>query len=131
MIKVLVVDDEEIDRRIVEKTLVRLGHEAILADNGESAWQKIQDEMVRFVITDWNMPLMDGIQLVKKIRTTTLPGYVYTILVTANSKDEDIVAGLYAGADDYLTKPFNTTELEARVAVGESVPPQVKMEKWT
>ncbi|MBT3321831.1 MAG: response regulator, partial [Anaerolineae bacterium] len=119
MIKVLVVDDEEIDRRIVEKTLVRLGHEAILADNGESAWQKIQDEMVRFVITDWNMPLMDGIQLVKKIRTTTLPGYVYTILVTANSKDEDIVAGLYAGADDYLTKPFNTTELEARVAVGE------------
>ncbi|MBT7781792.1 MAG: diguanylate cyclase, partial [Anaerolineae bacterium] len=121
MIKVLVVDDEEIDRRIVEKTLVRLGHEAILADNGESAWQKIQDEMVRFVITDWNMPLMDGIQLVKKIRTTTLPGYVYTILVTANSKDEDIVAGLYAGADDYLTKPFNTTELEARVAVGERV----------
>lgn len=119
MLKILVVDDEQIDRRIVEKTLIRLGHDVILADNGEAAWQKIQEEPIRFVITDWNMPLMDGIQLIKKVRATTLPGYVYTILVTSNNKDEDIVAGLYAGADDYLTKPFNPTELEARVAVGE------------
>ena len=119
MLKVLVVDDEQIARRIVEKTLTALGHDVILADNGESAWQKIQAEPIRFVITDWNMPLMDGIQLIKKIRATTLPSYVYTILVTSNSKNEDIVAGLYAGADDYLTKPFNPTELEARVAVGE------------
>ena len=121
MLKILVVDDEQTARRLVEKALTRLGHDVLLADSGESAWQKIQEaqEPIRFVVTDWNMPLMNGIQLIKKIRATTLPGYVYTILVTSNSKNEDIVQGLYAGADDYLTKPFNPTELEARVAVGE------------
>ena len=119
MLKILVVDDEQIDRRIVEKILTRLGHSVIFADNGESAWQKIQEEPIRFVITDWNMPLMNGIQLIKKIRSTTLSGYVYTIIITSNAKNEDIVAGLYAGADDYLTKPFNPAELEARVAIGE------------
>ncbi len=119
MLKILVVDDEQISRRLVEKTLTRLGHHVSLADSGEAAWQKIQEEPVRFVITDWNMPMMDGIELIKKIRATTLPSYVYTILVTSNNRNEDIVAGLYAGADDYITKPFNPTELEARVAVGE------------
>ena len=119
MLKILVVDDEQVARRLIEKTLTRLGHDVILADNGESAWTKIQEEPIRCVVTDWNMPLMNGLQLIKKIRSTTLPGYVYTILVTSNNKDENIIKGLYAGADDYLTKPFNPTELEARVAVGE------------
>ncbi|MCP4141963.1 MAG: diguanylate cyclase [Chloroflexi bacterium] len=119
MLKILVVDDEHVARRVVEKTLTRLGHTVVLAESGEAAWKKIQEEPFRFVITDWNMPIMDGVQLIKKIRSTTLPSYVYAILVTSNSKDEDIVEGLYAGADDYLTKPFNPAELEARVAVGE------------
>ncbi|MBT3712000.1 MAG: diguanylate cyclase [Anaerolineae bacterium] len=119
MLKILVVDDEHVARRVVEKTLNRLGHTIVLADSGEDAWKKMQEEHLRFVITDWNMPIMDGVQLIKKIRATTLPSYVYTILVTSNRKDEDIVEGLYAGADDYLTKPFNPAELEARVAVGE------------
>lgn len=119
MLKILVVDDERIARRIIEKTLNRLGHEVTLASSGEEAWDLIQRETVRFVITDWNMPGMDGVQLIKKIRATMLPGYVYIILVTSNSKNEDVVEGLYAGADDYLTKPFNPAELEARVAVGE------------
>lgn len=119
MLKILVADDERIDRRIVEKTLNRLGHTVTLASSGDEAWDLIQREAVRFLITDWNMPGMDGVQLIKNIRATMLPSYVYIILVTSNSKDEDIVMGLYAGADDYLTKPFNPAELEARVAVGE------------
>ena len=119
MLKILVVDDEHVARRVIEKALTRLGHTIVLADSGEAAWKKMQEEHLRFVITDWNMPIMDGVQLIKKIRATTLPSYVYVILVTSNSKDEDIVEGLYAGADDYLTKPFNPAELEARVAVGE------------
>ena len=119
MLKILVVDKEQRTRHSIEKTLLQLGHEVILADSGERAWQIIQEEPIRFVITDWSMPLMSGIQLIKKIRSTALPGYVYTILVFSNSKNEDIVQGLYAGADDYLTKPFNATELEARVAIGE------------
>ncbi|OQX65025.1 MAG: hypothetical protein B5M51_01945 [Anaerolinea sp. 4484_236] len=119
--KILVVDDERVERRIVEKTLTRLGHEIVLTDNGETAWERIQDENIRFVITDWNMPGTDGIQLIQKIRSSELPGYVYAILITSKDKDEDIVEGLYSGADDYLTKPFNPRELEARVAVGERV----------
>jgi len=119
MLRILVVDDERIDRRIVEKTLTRLGHKVLLASSGEEAWDVIQEETIRFVITDWNMPGMDGVQLIKNIRATMLPGYVYIILVTSNSRDEEVVEGLYAGADDYLTKPFNPAELEARVAVGE------------
>ena len=119
MLKILVVDDDKIALRVIEKTLKRLGHSVILADSGESAWEKIQVEPIRFVVTDWDMPRMDGIQLIKKIRATTLEGYIYTILVTAKDKNENIVEGLYAGADDYITKPFNPTELEARVAVGE------------
>ena len=121
MMKILVVDDEQLDRRIVEKNLTRLGHTVVLANNGEAAWEFLQDKSIRFVITDWNMPGVDGIQLIKKIRSAPLPGYVYVILITANNMDEDIVEGLSAGADDYLTKPFNPTELKARVAVGERV----------
>jgi len=119
MLKILVVDDEQSVRRSIEKNLTRLGHDVLLAENGEAAWKIIQAEPIRFVITDWEMPLMDGVQLIKKIRATALPGYVYSILITANNKNENIIEGLYAGADDYLIKPLNPTELEARVAVGE------------
>ncbi len=119
--KILVVDDERLERRLIEKTLTRLGHEIITADSGASAWEEIQKEHLRFVITDWNMPGIDGIQLIQKIRSSQLSGYIYVILVTSNDKNEDVVAGLYSGADDYLTKPFNPPELEARVAVGERV----------
>lgn len=119
--KILVVDDERIERRIIEKTLTRLGHKIVVADNGEAAWKLIQEEHLRFVITDWNMPGVDGIQLIQKIRSAELSGYIYIILVTSNDKNEDIVQGLYSGADDYLTKPFHPPELEARVAVGERV----------
>lgn len=119
--KILIVDDERIERRIVEKTLARLGHDLVVADNGALAWKYIQEQQLRFVITDWNMPGINGIQLIQKIRSSELEGYVYVILVTSNDKNEDIVQGLYSGADDYLTKPFNPAELEARVAVGERV----------
>lgn len=119
--RILVVDDERQDRRLIEKTLGRLGNEIMLADSGEAAWKAIQEEHIRFVITDWDMPGVDGIQLIQKIRSSQLPGYVYIILVPSNDRDEKIVAGLYSGADDYLTKPFNQAELEARVAVGERV----------
>ena len=119
--KILVVDDERIERRMVEKTLSRLGYEIIPVDNGASAWKRIQEEHIRFVITDWNMPGVDGIQLIQKIRSSELSGYVYVILVTSNDRNDEIVQGLYSGADDYLTKPFHPPELEARVAVGERV----------
>jgi two-component system cell cycle response regulator len=119
--KILVVDDERLERRLIEKTLARLGHEIVTAGGGAEAWEEIKNKQIRFVITDWNMPGVDGIQLIQKIRSSQLSGYIYVILVTSNDRSEEVVAGLYSGADDYLTKPFNPAELEARVAVGERV----------
>ena len=92
--KILVVDDEQQDRRLIEKTLARLGHDIILADSGEAAWKIIQEEHIRFVITDWDMPGVDGIQLIQKIRSSQLPGYGYIILVPSNDHAEKIVAVL-------------------------------------
>ncbi len=119
--KILVVDDQQLERRLIETTLTRLGYEVVTADGGEAAWTLIRTEQVRFVVTDWNMPGINGIQLIQKIRSSELSGYIYVILVTSNDRSEEIVAGLYSGADDYITKPFNPAELEARVAVGERV----------
>jgi len=119
MKKFLVVDSEQKDRRIVEKNLTRLGHKVVLANSGEAAWELLQDEDIRFVLTDQNMSGMNGIQLIKNIRSTSFPEYVYIILIASNTTDEDIAEGLSAGANDYLPKPINPTELAARVAAGE------------
>jgi len=119
MKKILVVDSEQKDRRIVEKNLTRLGHKVVLANSGEAAWELLQDEDIRFVLTDQNMSGMNGIQLIKNIRSTSFPEYVYIILIASNTTDEDIAEGLSAGANDYLPKPINPTELAARVAAGE------------
>ena len=112
MLKILVVDDEQTVRRLIEKTLTRLGHDVLLAKNGEQAWNIIQDEPIRLVLTGWDMPLMNGIQLIKKIRSTTLPGYVYTILIPPNGKNENIVEGLYAGTDLLLASFFTSKKVK-------------------
>ena len=117
--KILIVDDERMQRRIVEKTLNRIGYDVVPVNNSDTAWQHIEDEGIRFVITDWEMPDINGVQLIQKIRTAELPRYIYIILLTSKDKVDDVVEGLLAGADDYLTKPFDPRELEARVAVGE------------
>ena len=117
--KILVVDDERLERRLVEKALTRIGHDVVLAENGVLAWQIVQEQQIRFVITDWDMPEMNGAQLIETIREEEKRGYVYTIMVTSKDTEEDVVEGLFSGADDYITKPFNPRELEARIAVGE------------
>lgn len=119
MKKILVVDSEQKDRRILEKILTRSGHKVVLANSGEAAWDLLQDEQIRFVVTDSNMPGMDGIQLIKNIRSATFSEDIYILLITSTNTDEDIVGSLSAGADDYLAKPINPTELKARVALGE------------
>ncbi|MBC8335039.1 MAG: diguanylate cyclase [Anaerolineales bacterium] len=121
MEKILVVDDEQKDRRIVEKILTRLGHTVVLANSGEAAWELLQDENIRFVITGVNLSGMGGIQLIKNIRSADFPEYIYILLITSNNTDEDIVEGQSAGADDYLAKPINPTTLEARVALGQKL----------
>jgi DNA-binding response OmpR family regulator len=91
------------------------------AENGGEAWSFFQRDEFPIVITDWMMPELDGVELVRRIRSGPRPGYVYVILLTAKGQKEDLVAGMDAGADDFLTKPFDRDELRVRLRAGERI----------
>jgi two-component system cell cycle response regulator len=115
---ILIVDDDRIQRRILGSQLARLGYVVREAVDGADAWNQLQQEPAPIVITDWMMPGLDGPELIARIRAAAFPGYTYSILLTSRDERTDVVAGLDAGADDYLTKPCDTNELRARVAIG-------------
>jgi two-component system chemotaxis response regulator CheY len=123
--KILIIDDDPALRRILQAQLIRAGHDVVEAADGQAAWDILQTDPIRLVITDWMMPVMDGPQLVRRIREAIgaepFPNYVYIILLTAKVGKNDVVIGLESGADDYLTKPFDPRELRARVAIGERI----------
>jgi two-component system, cell cycle response regulator len=115
---VLAVDDSVIYRKLVEQSLSAQGCTLVFAKNGREALDLFAKHQPALVITDWNMPDMEGLELCKRIRRDFPDRYSYLILLTSNSGKEKIVEGLRAGADDYLTKPFHSDELVARVEVG-------------
>jgi two-component system cell cycle response regulator len=119
--RLLVADDDPVLRRILRAALTRAGHDVQEATDGRAAWGMLQAEPARLLITDWMMPEMDGPELIRHVRAAAFPGYTYIILLTARGGKKDIVSGLEAGADDYLSKPFNPDELRARVAIGERI----------
>ncbi|MCH8062544.1 MAG: response regulator [Chloroflexi bacterium] len=118
--KVLVAEDDRSTRLLLETTLLRWGYDVSTAANGSDAWEAIQGEdPPELVILDWMMPDMDGVEVCQKISETEGLTPPYVILLTSKGRREDIVEGLRAGADDYVTKPFDSEELRARVSVGE------------
>ena len=119
--KILVVEDEPASRRLVVINLTWGGHEVVEADGGEAGWQAFLREQTRLVITDWMMPEVNGTELIRRIRSAGQAGYTYIILLTAMGTKEHVVVGLESGADDYVTKPYDTQELLARVAIGERI----------
>lgn len=119
--QILVVDDDPVSRRLMQRIIEGFGHEVLVAEDGEAAWEVFQASRVRFLIVDWIMPKMDGIALCRKIRESAMSGYVYIILLTSKDKKDDIVEGLDAGANDYITKPFDRNELQVRVRAGERI----------
>jgi diguanylate cyclase (GGDEF)-like protein len=119
--KILIADDDPITRKLLQKTLDQWGHETLSVDNGQEAWESFLAHRVNFVIADWMMPGMSGLDLCSKIRSSGTTEYVYFILLTGKDRKEDIIAGLDAGADDYVTKPFERDELRVRVRVGERI----------
>lgn len=118
---ILIAEDDFVARRILHKMLDQLGHQVIACENGLKAWEAIRNNEARLAIVDWMMPMIDGLTLCRKIREEKLPEYVYVILLTSNDQKSDIVEGLNAGADDYMTKPYDPYELKARIRSGQRV----------
>ncbi len=118
---ILVADDDFYASKFVVKALTELGHQVHAAEDGLKAWELFQTLPVRMVISDWMMPGMDGPSLCRKIRETDRSDYVYIILLTARDGKEETVLGFEAGVDDYVIKPFDPSELRARVQAGERI----------
>lgn len=118
---ILIVDDDNDIRILLSRTLQKWGHEVVSAKNGMEAWEILKREVINFVISDWMMPVMDGLELCKKIRTAAFPRYVYVILLTAKDEKDELVKGMEAGADDFVVKPFNKGELNVRIRAGERI----------
>jgi len=117
--RILIAEDDPISRRLLEVLLNRWGHEVVSATDGAAAWQQlISDQRPRLAILDWMMPKIDGLELCQRIRNKITDDYIYIILLTAREDKEDIIAGLESGADDYVTKPFDHSELQSRIKAG-------------
>ena len=118
--RILIADDDRLSTTIVRGTLERWGFEVTVAADGNSAWKLlVGDQPPSLAILDWMMPGLDGLELCRRIRSTPLRAPVYLILLTSRAGRQDLVDGLEAGADDYLTKPFDPGELRARIRVGQ------------
>jgi two-component system, cell cycle response regulator len=119
--RVMLVDDEPTQRLITARLLKRAGFVVDTAKNGLEALEQIKSKPYHLLITDWEMPEMDGVTLCREVRAANLEGYIYTLLLTSRDAIEHLVAGLQAGADDYLTKPVLEPELLARLNTGKRI----------
>jgi DNA-binding response OmpR family regulator len=118
-VKILVAEDDAVARHLLNKILVKQGYEVELVANGIDAWEALQrEDGASLAILDWMMPGLDGVEVCRRVRGGARRNQTYVILLTARHDKEDVVAGLVAGADDYVTKPFNASELCARISVG-------------
>ncbi|HLY62862.1 MAG TPA: diguanylate cyclase [Terriglobia bacterium] len=120
--KVLIAEDDLVSRRRLESNLLSWNYQVEVATDGDEAWHMLQGEnSPRLAILDWMMPGLDGLSVCKQVRKVKVEPYVYILLLTAKDRKEDVVEGLEAGADDYLTKPYDTQELRARLRTGRRI----------
>jgi two-component system cell cycle response regulator len=114
--RVLVAEDDGMFRRILQSWLENWGYRVTVAEDGAKAWNILQQELrPQILILDWMMPGINGVDLCSRVREQNQTPYQYILLATAKDAKQDLVRGLEAGADDYLTKPFDRSELRARL----------------
>ncbi len=119
MMRILIADDDSITRRLLETILTKWSYQVVIAQDGDEAWQILQGEGApKLAILDWMMPGLDGVEICRRARQRIDASYVYIMLLTSKVRKEDLIEGMEAGADDYLTKPFNRHELEVRLRAG-------------
>ncbi len=119
--RILVADDEKVTRHLLESFISDWGLEVTTAEDGQEAWEIFRTGNFELMISDWNMPRLSGLELIKKIRNEPGNPYSYLILLTSRTEKSDLVEGLEAGADDFLNKPFDRNELRARLRAGQRI----------
>jgi DNA-binding response OmpR family regulator len=119
--KILLAEDDPASGRLLSASLKKLGYDIVLTPNGRDAWYSFLSERPRIVVTDWMMPIVDGVELCSKIRAEGRAQYTYVILLTALSGKERFMEGMRAGADDFITKPFDLEALRVRLKVAERI----------
>ncbi|UXM90814.1 diguanylate cyclase [Paenarthrobacter sp. JL.01a] len=119
--KILIADDDQISRMITKAAVEQSGHECIVAVDGDSAWQLFKEHSPEAVVTDLMMPGLNGLDLCRAIRAAEEDRYTYVILVTSHGSREDVLAGMEAGADDYVTKPLDPFNLHIRLLAAQRI----------
>lgn len=119
--KILLADDALDMRLVMKRTLTLMDHQVTVAEDGAQAWDYLQNEVFQVVITDWDMPHMDGVELCRHIRAAKFPNYIYIILLTGRSGKHNLITGMDAGADDFATKPMERDEMEVLLRAAERV----------
>jgi putative two-component system response regulator len=120
-VHVLIVEDDDIAADVLENALIHFGYQVTKARNGVEALELVRSSLYRLIISDWEMPEISGVELCRRIRQHHSGGYVYIILLTARRGTQHVVEGLNAGADDFITKPFEPQELLVRLRAGERI----------
>lgn len=118
MVKILIIDDDPITQLLLRRTLEKQGYQVTIASNGQEGLSKAQQLCPALIICDWMMPLLDGIGVCQQLKSNPKLSATFFILLTSRSDLEDRIAGLNAGADEFLTKPIDMSELQARVRAG-------------
>jgi DNA-binding response OmpR family regulator len=118
---VLLVEDDPGSQMILRSQLTKLGHTVTVASNGKEGWEKYQEVQPSLVITDWAMPVMDGLTLCRRIREAGGKEYTYLVVLTATEKASGFTPAMEAGADDFITKPCDIVELNVRIRVAKRI----------
>jgi two-component system, cell cycle response regulator len=120
--RILIAEDDLVSRRLLEAKLVKWGYDVVSASDGDEAWMALKaPDAPRIAILDWMMPGADGVELCRRVRKELVEPYTYIILLTAQQREEDLIIGMDAGADDYITKPFKANELKVRLRAGKRI----------